>query len=93
MQYIKSIYFYLFMQFLSFATEKKLMNELKQFLLPLQFLLSLLLLISCLHEIAFNESVILSELCKALAAVSILSLIAATSGNSIQKKNNPYDSN
>lgn len=69
------------------------MNELKQFLLPLQFLLSLLLFITCLHGVAFNENVILSELCKALAAVSILSMIAATSGNSIQKKNNPYDNN
>lgn len=69
------------------------MNELKQFLLPLQFLLSLLLLIGCLYEMAYNENVILNELCKAIAAVSILSMTAAASGNSIQKKNNPYENN
>lgn len=69
------------------------MNELKQFLLPLQFLLSLLLLIGCLHEVAYNDNVILNELCKALAAVSILIMTAAASGNSTQKKNNPYENN
>ena len=69
------------------------MNELKQFLLPLQFLLSLLLLIGCLHEVAYNENVILGELCKALAAVSILSMMAAASGNSTQTKNHPYENN
>lgn len=69
------------------------MNKLKQFLLPLQFLLSLLFLIGCLHEVAYNENVILNELCKALAAVSILSMTAAASGNTTQRKNNPYENN
>lgn len=62
------------------------MNELKTFLLPLQFLLSLLLLIVCLHEVIYNESVIQSELCKALAAGASISMLAAASNNSIQKK-------
>lgn len=67
------------------------MNEIKTYLLPLQFILSLVLLMCCLHELAHNENVILSELCKAVAAVAIVSMLAAASGNSLQKTNNPIE--
>lgn len=77
MTYIKSIYFYLLIQFLSFATEKKPMKELKHFLLPLQFLLSLLLLIACLYEVATSDLVLFNELCKALSVVACVSMLHA----------------
>lgn len=68
--------------------------------LPLQFILSLVLFVSCLHEVAYNKDMIFSELCKALAAVAVVVMLAAVSGNStqkvnnsIQKKNKPYENN
>lgn len=72
----------------------------KSVFLPLQFILSLVLLVSCLHEVAYNEDVIFNELCKALAAVALLSMLAAASGNasrktnsSIRNENKPYENN
>lgn len=69
-----------------FYSMKKLMTEIKPVMLPLQFILSLVLLMRCLQEVVYNENVIASELCKALAAVAVLSMLAAASNNSTQKK-------
>lgn len=74
-----------------FCIMKKLMIEIKPVLLPLQFMLSLVLLMCCLHEVVYNENVVLTELCKSLAAVAVLSLLAAASNNSIPKNNDPYE--
>lgn len=76
-----------------FCNMKKLMTEIKPVLLPLQFILSLVLLMCCLHEVVYNENVSLRELCKSLAAVSILIMLAAASNNSIPKNNDTYENN
>lgn len=68
---------------LQFCSMKKLMTDIKPVLLPLQFILSLVLLMCCLHEVVFNENVLLRELCKSIAAVSVLIMLAAVSNNSI----------
>jgi hypothetical protein len=67
------------------------MIGIKPVLLPLQFILSFVLLLCCLHEVAYNEDVIVSELCKSLAVVSLLSMLAAASNNSIPQKKDTYE--
>lgn len=44
-----------------------------------------------LHEIIYNEDLILRELCKSVAAVSILIMLAAASNNTIPQKNDIYE--
>lgn len=67
------------------------MTEIKPALLPLQFVLSLALLIWCLYQVVNNEDVIVQELCRSLTAVSLLIILAAVSNNTIPQKNDPYE--
>lgn len=78
---------------LHFYSMKKLMTTVKPVLLPLQFILSFVLFICCLHEVVYTEDVLLRELCKSLAAVSMLILLAAASNNSFPKNDDTYENN
>jgi hypothetical protein len=57
------------------------------FKLPLNFALSIILLVSCLIVIAYHESVLLNELCKSLSVVACVFLLATISNVSKEKKN------
>lgn len=75
---------------LQFCSMKKITTKALPLLLPLQFTLSLLLLVSCLQQVVNTENVILCELYKALAAVGMLSMLATVSNNSTHKKNDTH---
>lgn len=76
---------------LQLCSMKKIMTKAQPFLLPLQFLLSLILLMTCLQEVVNNQNVVLRELSKSLAAVAMLGMLAAASNNSIHKNNDTHE--
>lgn len=76
------------MQFPSFV--KKTMDQIKSFLIPLLFIISLVVIIASFQLVAFNESVLLKELGKAVPVVALLGLLKLISNNSTNK-NNTYE--
>lgn len=70
---------------------KKLMTQNKPVLHPLQFILSLVLLMVSLHEIVFNEDLILREFYKSLAVVSLVIMLAAVSNNTAPQRNDTHE--
>lgn len=66
------------------------MDQIKSFLIPLLFIISLVVMIASFQLVAFNESVLLKEFGKAVPVVALLGLLKLISNNSTNK-NNTYE--